>query len=428
MSALLEGFRTGYGAMNQHNQQEENKRRYDQGIQRQAEQDTQANARYDQGILRQTEQDNMTKASHDIQMANAGLQHTVNQNNVDRMPVNNTREDNLSALELSNAKSQGEINQLNIANTKDSNKQNKAKTKLQNYMISKDWSGLVNDKDFKDSDVSLIFSGVGRKSAVGLSQAIQNKDWTTATQHFNSLYKSKLNKMVGKTKGRDGSMIRDVSAMGFEVQEDGVVKIPVQVTTENGTYTSYISNLRGSDENDKPKQFSVDELIGKAASLGELANIMESSGVSGQMGQRADEYSRRNNPNKQTLPAESQIAVHMSESMGITVGEAYQLRSNAKVNPNALKIAKAKFVQSALKGQDFLEPEEKNEIVKNASSMFDQFMNEQPTQPGQPNTDPSNQYSSILQQAQAAVSQGKDKNAVIQRLIDMGVPQDQINL
>jgi hypothetical protein len=96
--------------------------------------------------------------------------------------------------------------------------------------------------------------------------------------------------MVGKTKGRDGGMIRDVSALGFEVQEDGVVKIPVQVTTENGTYTSYISDLRGIDENDNPKQFSTEELVGKAATLGQLASIMESSGVSGQMQQRASDY------------------------------------------------------------------------------------------------------------------------------------------
>ena len=47
----------------------------------------------------------------------------------------------------------------------------------------------------------------------------------------------------------------------------------------------------------------------------------------------------------------------------------------------------------------------------------------------QPNPAPgNNQHSQLIQQAAAAIQSGKDRNAVIQRLVEMGVPQDQINL
>lgn len=279
MSALLEGFRTGYDRMNQHYQQQENNRRYDEGMQRK------------QGL------DQMSRESHNAQMQNSALNRQVVQNQVDRLPQDNAYTDQVRGLDTQGGllRNQGyaidnEAGALELSDKKDTNKQERALQKFQSYATSGQWADMVKDKDFEGTDVELVFGGTGRKAAMGLSDSISNQDWAGATQSFNKLYKPKLNRMVGST-GRNGNKILDVEATGFEPQEDGSIKIPVYVTTEKGGgYNSYVSQLRSSDENDPHKQFSVDELIGKAAGLGNLAAIMESSGVSDAMGERAQKY------------------------------------------------------------------------------------------------------------------------------------------
>lgn len=421
MSALLEGFRTGYDRMNQHYQQQENNRRYDEGMQRQ------------QGL------DQMNRESHNAQMQNSALNRQVMQNQVDRLPQDNAYTDQVRGLDTQGGllRNQGyainnEAGSMELNDKKDAKKQERALQKFQSYATSGQWADMVKDKDFEGTDVELVFGGTGRKAAMGLSDSISNQDWAGATQSFNKLYKPKLNRMVGST-GRNGNKILDVEATGFEPQEDGSIKIPVYVTTEKGGgYNSYVSQLRSSDENDPHKQFSVDELIGKAAGLGNLAAIMESSGVIDAMGERAQKYQRVNSKD-QKMPAQAQNAKYMAQAMGIPEGQAWEIMMSAKSNPNAMKEARAKFVQNYVMNNEevksgFATPEQQQQLVQQGSKMFDQLMADpqEQTQGGQPAANPKMQ--ALLESAKAAIANGKDKNAVMQRLVEMGVPQDQIQL
>ena len=334
MGALLEGFRTGYDRMNQHYQQEENNRRYEQ-------QQQTNNDRYAQGLQRQNTMDDMARQSHELQMKSGGLNLQVAQNQVDRLPQQNAYTDEIQGINKQGALLNNQAKEFDLGTAKENKdkaskeeKQVRAAQKLKAYSVSGQWDQMVSDPDFEGTDAELIFSGVGRKSAVGLADSISKQDWGSATQSFNKLYKPKLNKMVG-SKGSNGLKILDVEATGFEVQEDGSVKIPVYVTTEKGKgYTSYISKLRSSDENDPHKQFNVDELIGKAASLGQLATIMESSGVSAAMSDRYKRYNEASNPQKPVRGDWKAITGDMGQTTGYfdpNTGQYQAIPETAKV-------------------------------------------------------------------------------------------------
>jgi hypothetical protein len=445
MGALLQGFTAAYDRMDQHYRQQENNNRY----QEQQQVNTQ---RYNDGMQRQQGLDAMAKQSHEMQMQTGGLNMQVAQNQVDRLPQQNAYADEIQGINKQGALLNNQAKEYDLGTAKENKgkaskeeKQVRAAQKLKAYSVSGKWDQMVSDPDFEGTDAELIFSGVGRKAAVGLADSISKQDWGSATQSFNKLYKPKLNKMVG-SKGRDGLKILDVEATGFEVQEDGSVKIPVYVTTEKGKgYTSYISELRSSDENDPHKQFNVDELIGKAASLGQLATIMESSGVNSEMTKRANTYIG-SGQKQQQIPAQAQNVQYMAQAMGITPGEAWQLTMNAKENPQALQLAKVKFIQSQLENNEDLKYKlssdetdqqyaaRKQKALSDASATFDGIIGANASGSGlqtgapTPTPAPNPKLQAVLQQAKAAIDSGKDRNAVIQRLVEMGVPQDQINL
>lgn len=311
MSALLEGFRTGYDRMNQHFQQEENKRRYDQnhamrqdafGLQKQKHEAQMTNYELERGLLNnrvnRIDADNqyidnqraLALQTQGVQLGNAGQQTQINQNAIDQIPVQNQRakerHESQSALTDASLKA----TKLNTKNANEQQKLARADRKLRIAYSTGNFSSLMSDPDFQGSDMELIFDGTGRKAAMQLAEAIGMQRWDAALPAFNQLYKQKLNRNVGQKSPKTGGDIKDISATGFEVQRDGSLKIPIMVTTDKGSYPSYISELRTGDKNDPDKTFSTDQLIGKGAALGNFALLMEQGGVNQNIKSNAGAY------------------------------------------------------------------------------------------------------------------------------------------
>lgn len=269
MSGLVSGFATGFGITNQLYQQEENNKMRKQAM----------------GL--QMRQDERAEESHNVRMDNAGLQQQVLQDSVDNLVSDREHKNSVRALELDTAQYNNKLSKVKLGAAQEQDRKAKALDRFKTYYASGDWSGFLDDKSFAGTDLELLQNPHGAQSAIALEQSLVNNDVNGIVQHANTLYKSKLNRNVGKMKGRDGGVIRDISIIGFELQDDGTAKMPVSVTTDKGQYTSYISEMRGIDPNDKEKVVTVDELFGRAAGLSHLAGIMQSSGIYDQMNKSA---------------------------------------------------------------------------------------------------------------------------------------------
>lgn len=265
MSGLLRGFESGFGMMNQYYQQEENDKMRKQAM----------------GL--QMRQDERAKESHNVRMENAGLQQQVLQDSVDNLVSDHEYKNSVRALELDTAKHNNNLSKFNLNTAKLNADQQKRINRLNTYYATGDYTGFLQDKTFAGSDIALIQSAHGADSAINLTESLNNKDAVGAIKNFNALYKPQLNRNVGKMVGRDGGIIRDIEAVDAIFNEDGTIRLAVKVTTDNGSYNSFISELRGIDPNDKDKVFTTDELFGRAAGLGHLATILKTSGVYDQL-------------------------------------------------------------------------------------------------------------------------------------------------
>ena len=152
--------------------------------------------------------------------------------------------------------------------------------------------------------------------------------------------------------------------------------------------------------------------------MGQLAGILKSSGVYEQMQGNANRYLAPQNGKGNGIPAKVQEMEYTRRLLGDEKYKQWLMFGRGK-SPQELGMAAYKLASDTLEGVYFDSPEEKKAAVDQMTTeLVSKFS--QPTQSGQ--------YSQVLQQAAAAIESGKDRNAVIQRLVEMGVPQDQINL
>ena len=339
-------------------------------------------------------------------------------------------------LSVDGQETQNAINDFNLgaAKTNQSHKvkgqkNNDAVEKYQAYAASQDWAGFVTDPAFKGTNIEPLQSVHGADAAIKISEAMEKNDIKTVVDQSNVLFKSKLNRNAGKMKGRDGGTIKDITIIDFAQQPDGSVKVPIRVTTDNGVYNSYISEMRGIDPNDPDKVFTADDLYGTAASMGQLASILKSSGVYEQMQGNAQRYLAPQGSRGNGIPAKVQEMEYTRRLLGDDQYKQWLMFGRGK-SPQELGMAAYKLASDTLEGVYFDSPEEKKAAVDQMTTeLVSKFS--QPTQSGTPQPNPSpnpNQHSQLIQQAAAAIQSGKDRNAVIQRLVEMGVPQDQINL
>lgn len=425
--SIVDGFRQGFGMMNDYYNQQD-RRDYN---------------RAQLGL--QNRRMNMAEESHNANMETAGLRRTLLQGQVDDMPAATKHRNTMRGLEVrgqqlsvDGQETQNAINDFNLSSAK-TNASNKAKDRkrteaLERYKVyasTGDWASFIQDPSFRDTDLELLQNPEGAEAAVALTKGIESGDINTVVNESNRLFKSKLNRNVGKMKGRDGGTIRDITIVDFAQQQDGSIKVPVRVTTDKGTYTSYISEMRGIDPNDPEKVFTADDLYGKAAAMGQLGAVLKSSGVYKKFEDSAQNYLTPQSGKGNGIPAKVQEMEYTRRLLGDEQYKQWLMFGRGK-SPQELSMAAYKLASDTLDGVYFDTPEEKKAAVdKMTGELVSQFS--QPTQSGTPQPQPNpapnpSQHSQLIQQAAEAIQNGKDRNAVIQRLVEMGVPQDQINL
>jgi hypothetical protein len=379
---LLDGVKTGWGMMNQHNQQEENKRRYDERV---ATDTARYGAEQEQIKHRQAQDD----ATFGINTANASLQQQALTHEVNNLKTNQDNKNALFNQQLSTSKTTEKANNSRIAvNTKgieSANKQEANEKRLKGLTAvlatqdPKQISEYINTKEMDGTDVALLRDKYGRQAAKDLKQAVED-GYTTGNYDnvipmVNKLYKKNLNRSVGG-KGRNGGKITDVEALDMERDEKGNMRMKVRVTTDTGEpYESYVSELRSADPNDKVKQFTPDQLFQKVNSLDALANMYGETGVHDKESMSAQRYlGGLAGGSKANVPAETQNVENMSKALGITTGEGWTMWREAKKNPQKRQELKAKFVENQIAsnfGFKKLEKAEQQKFMAQASSNFD---------------------------------------------------------
>ena len=426
--SLVDGFRQGFGMMSDYyNRQDTKEYRQEQ-------------------LGLQNRRMNMAEESHNANMETAGLNTQILQNQVNDLPAATKHRNTMRGLEVrgqqlsvDGQETQNEINdfKLGAAKTnqgyKDEDRKNKvAKERFDAYVAAQDMAGLATDPIFKDTNIGPLQNVKGLDAAIKASEALESGDFKTAIEQANILFRSKLNRNAGKIKGRDGGTIQNIDIVDAVKQPDGRFKIPVWVTTDgpSGGYNSFLSEQRGIDPDDPDKVFTWEDLFGTVTAAGSLASIMKSSGINNQMLDNANRYLAPKNGKSSNVPAKVQEMEYTRRLLGDEQYKQWLMFGRGK-SPQELGMAAYKLASDTLEGVYFDSPEEKKAAVDQMTTeLVSKFS--QPTQSGQGGTPQpapgAGQYSQVLQQAAAAIQSGKDRDAVIQRLVEMGVPQDQINL
>jgi len=424
--SIVDGFRQGFGMMSQYYDQQDNRdfRRSQLGLQ---------NRRM-----------NMAEESHNANMETAGLNTQILQNQVNDLPAATKYRNTMRGLEVrgqqlsvDGQETQNEINDFKLGAAKtnqgykdEDRKKQKLIERAKAYYAAEDYEGFARDRSFAGTDLELLQDREGMDAITDLNMAIELGDNAGIVSSANRLFKPKLNRNVGQMKGRNDGVIKDITILDFVQQQDGSIKVPVRVTTDKGTYNSYISEMRGIDPNDPDKTFTADELFGKAAVMGNFASRMKASGSMDKVRSGLENYFAPQGGKGNQPPAEVQKLHYTRQILGPEKFEQWLMYGRGK-SPQELRVEAYKLASSAL-GDDMMfdTPEQKKQAIdKMANELVSSFTQSDPSSQGTPQPSPNpNQYSQLIQQAAAAIQSGKDRNAVIQRLVEMGVPQDQINL
>jgi hypothetical protein len=350
MSALLEGFRTGWGAMSQHNQQQENKRRYDQQYQRQLTQDEMNAALHNERLTaaqnanviganqvsRLDTNNQYTDTSRALGLQNQVAQTQVNTNQANRIDTLNTQQDTLFDLRSGNEQlsqqqtqnalnrqpamfaNEDKVNALNLSTAEMQNGEQK-KTMLMRDLTMAQSTGdpevmadfmVRNINDLQGTNLAGFSTVQGIESGITLGDSLNNGDLKSAAAAANTFFKPQLNKAIGGM-GKNGKPITDVQIAGIQEAGEGF-RIPITVTTQDGSYPSFISELRSSDPNDPPQYFSPQRLIGTVKSVHETAKMLYNSS-----------YMQRLNENARNMAA--------SQSTGIKGN--FEIKSDPMGNP-----------------------------------------------------------------------------------------------
>lgn len=432
--SLVDGFRQGFGMMSDYyNRKDAKEYRQEQlGLQRRRM--------------------NMAEESHNANMQTSALNRTLLQGQVDDMPAASEHRNTMRGLQVrgqqlsvDGQETQNEINdfKLGAAKTnqgyKDEDRKNQvAKERFNAYVAAKDMVGFATDPIFKDTNIGPLQNVKGIDAAIKGAEALEKRDFKTAIEQANILFSSKLNRNAGKMEGRDGGTIQNIKIIDVVEQPDGLYKVPVWVTTDgpSGGYNSFLSEQRGIDPDDPDKVFTGEDLFGTVAAAGSLASMMKASGIYDQMLANANRYLAPQGSRGNGIPAEVQSVAMLSKMTGIPPEELVRAKYFSQKDPSGATLQKM-AIELAQKDPRLSGygkkpgPEEMSNIIGEYRNMLLQSDQNETGQSGTPQPNPApnpNQYSQLIQQAAEAIQSGKDRNAVIQRLVEMGVPQDQINL
>ena len=349
--SLVQGFRTGFDIVDRYYRNEESDRRFDEQM----------------GLQRQRM--GMDQEQHQASMQQQGLQTQILQSQVNDIPDANQYRDKTRSLNISTAERQNQAAGLELDITKskktwaeEDRKTEKANERLAMYRATGNWDGFDQDETFKGTNLELMQNEIGRQHAIALGDSLNNNDIKAAIASANGLFKSQLNRNVGKMKGRDGGVIRDISIVGIEQMEDGKSKVPVQVTTDKGVYTSYISEMRGIDPNDPERVFTGDELLGTAAAMANMARILKGSDAYKNMNEAADRALGVTKSTTSQVPAEVQRMAYTRQILGDEKFEQWLMYGRGK-SPDEMKMEAYKVAADSLGEEIFDTPEEKRAAI-----------------------------------------------------------------
>lgn len=338
--SLVDGFRQGFGMMSDYyNRKDAKEYRQEQlGLQRRRM--------------------NMAEESHNANMETAGLNTQILQNQVNDLPAANKYRDETRGLSLDNQKAgldakrmQTQVAGQNLSNAKalggyqaEDRKNKIAEERMKAHDAAGDYISIITDPAIDGTNAELLRTVQGADSAIKISEAIPKNDYKTVVDQSNILFKQQLNRNVGNMKGRNGGTIKDITIIDFAQQPDGSVKVPVRVTTDNGVYNSFISEMRGIDPNDPDKVFTAEDLYGTAASMGQLASILKASGaydnVRDQIKNNVQRYFAPQNDKGNNVPAEVKSITMLSEMTGIPARELVEAKYLSQKDPSGATLRK----------------------------------------------------------------------------------------
>lgn len=334
--SIVDGFRQGFGMMNDYYNQQDNReyKRASLGLQRRRM--------------------NMAEESHNANMETAGLNTQILQNQVNDLPAANKHRNTMRGLQVrgqqlsvDGQETQNEINDFKLGAAKtnqgykdEDRKKQKLIERAKAYYAAEDYEGFARDRSFAGTDLELLQDREGMDAITDLNMAIELGDNVGIVSSANRLFKPKLNRNVGQMKGRNGGVIKDITILDFAQQQDGSIKVPVRVTTDKGTYNSYISEMRGIDPNDPDKTFTADELFGKAAVMGNFASRMKASGSMDKVRSGLENYFAPQGGKGSGVPAEVQSVAMLSKMTGIPAKDLVEAKYFSQKDPSGATLQK----------------------------------------------------------------------------------------
>lgn len=449
MSALLEGFRTGWGAVNQYYQQEENKRRYDQGFERQQQQDVLLNQirqiQIDQGqsqsallagqVADMPNQQEFINNQRKYQSALGADNVAISDNKVKQIPEINDynkqrREFDLKASASQNAILDNTVSRLPKTNqmTDDMNALNLNSAKLQfgqqkNQALWGDLQQIINtggkdlpeligefvaNNDLTGTNMASFGTIEGIKSAVAMGNAFDSGDLESALPAVNTFLKPQLIKNIGKP-GKDGNPISNIEITGIKIEGEGF-KIPIMVTTQGGNkYPSFISELRSADPNDPERFYSANELIGTLKSAYSAGKLLQGSSYYQRLIQNAQNVRAAEQPqNKGNYKA-------VTGAMGNTTG--YFDPNTQKFVPlpeGALGNTMATSVEEVQENKANVVEQQRQNMISGYSNAIAQKFADQGISPEESNTIAKNVADRMSAATDAGTADQLDENMVMQ--------------
>lgn len=399
MAGLAQGFAQGFQMMDGYYNRQDNQEYRQQQLGMQKER-----------MQLAKNADQRATQSHAMGLQSQALGNAYKAKQVNNYDNTVQQQNELHGLNVEKAKLGIDAAKTNASNAAEDRKFAKAEKLFETYVATEDVEGIVTDPTFKGTPLEPFQRVDGAEDAIALNQAIKSGDIDTVVAKSNRLFKSQLNRNVGKMKGRDGGIVRDIEIIDYAQQPDGSVKVPVRVTTDKGTYTSYISEMRGIDPNDPDKVFTAEDLYGRAELMGQLGSVLKSSGVYDRVHQSANRYL---GTSQSDAPAKIQELEYIRKYIGTEGLQNFLMygrgKSPQQVFADAQKVA-ANILKNDPKAMQ-MTPEQVNAQINQLATQLAQqtiAVNGQDSQPGmqQPAVNPNVQaFQQWLQSTQGQQGQ-----------------------
>jgi hypothetical protein len=284
MNGLLDGFKTGYGLMDNHYRNEDAKDFRDQ--------------QYDDQKKRQVIQDGYTKTqseqgteSHDANMANMGLQTQLNTKKLATYDADKERLDKTQNQTLANAELQGKFNQerLTAAQKQAKDKEIAEKGVQVTNILEAKRAGMEVDfnkynqltEELEGTQWGFLGNDIQRRSVRALGEDIKNGEITSETlQLLNNGGMPELKKSIGKP-SRFGSPITDVVIASLEPTNETGDKFAIRLLVRDEAGNVYQSGVNEErDAGDSPlKELDADKVIQHLMAQNAILDEVEQSGI-----------------------------------------------------------------------------------------------------------------------------------------------------